>query len=213
MTFSEPERIVPVLIVRHAPSTWNDEGRWQGRADPPLSSAGTTMATAAARRVGQVDLVVTSDLMRAVQTGRLLVPGAEEVVVPALGEYDVGEWSGMNRDEIAHRWPAEMAAFEAGRLEAPPGGEDRRSFDRRVLAAVDLVVNLIHSYQPESVLIVTHAGVVRSLGRQLGAEDRHIGHLCGFESRAEEGGLALGSRVCLLDPAEPPEPPVEPQAL
>ena len=36
---SGPAR-VRVLLIRHGQSTWNAEGRWQGRADPPLSELG-----------------------------------------------------------------------------------------------------------------------------------------------------------------------------
>ena len=213
MTFSCSKLSVPVLIVRHAPSTWNAEGRWQGRADPPLSAAGQQMAIDAAARVGQVDLVITSGLIRAIATGELLVPGAEAVEVEGLGEYDIGEWSGLTRSQITQRWPDEMAAFEAGELDVPPGGESRLAFDQRVEVATRLVVKLIETYEPGSVLIVTHAGVVRAICRLLGAEDRHVGHLCGFEGAVKEGGLALVAPVCLLDPEAADEARVDPQAL
>ncbi|MGZ4756794.1 MAG: histidine phosphatase family protein, partial [Acidimicrobiia bacterium] len=36
---STPNR-VRILLARHGQSTWNAAGRWQGRADPPLSELG-----------------------------------------------------------------------------------------------------------------------------------------------------------------------------
>ncbi len=38
-------------IIRHAESTWNAEGRWQGQADPPLSARGREQAERLARRL------------------------------------------------------------------------------------------------------------------------------------------------------------------
>lgn len=213
ISFSEQKRTVPVLIVRHAPSTWNAGGRWQGQADPPLSDAGETMAAAAAEQVGAVDLVVTSTLARAARTGQLLAPGAPAAVDAGLAEHDIGAWSGLTRNEIARRWPAELAAFDAGRLEAPPGGESRRHFDRRVAAAIDRVVAVIDRSEAERVLIVTHAGVIRAVCRQRGAVDRHVGHLCGFEALVKGGALSLGDPLCLRDPVAAGEGWDEPPAL
>jgi probable phosphoglycerate mutase len=202
-----------VLIVRHAPSTWNAEGRWQGRADPPLSPAGEDMAAAAAARVGAVDLVVTSDLARAVDTGRLLAPDAPAVVDAGLGEHDVGAWSGLTREEIGRRWPAELAAFDAGRLQVPPGGESRLDFEVRVTAAIDRIVIEIAGSGAERALVVTHAGVVRAMCRLRGGFDRHVGHLCGFDAVVKGGTLAMGQPLCLLDSVGPTEERDESQAL
>ena len=38
-----------LFLVRHGESIWNAEGRWQGQADPPLSSLGERQAEAATR--------------------------------------------------------------------------------------------------------------------------------------------------------------------
>ena len=40
-----------LLLLRHGQSTWNDEGRWQGQADPPLSALGSAQASEAASRL------------------------------------------------------------------------------------------------------------------------------------------------------------------
>lgn len=66
------------LLIRHAQSTWNAGGRWQGQADPPLSESGEASAARAAERLAcgpPFDLVITSDLTRARRTGEILAAG------------------------------------------------------------------------------------------------------------------------------------------
>jgi broad specificity phosphatase PhoE len=214
-------------ILRHAPSTWNLRGRWQGQADPPLSSDGEAMALAARPALGPVDLVVTSALTRAARTGALLAPGAPRLVEPDLGEYDLGEWTGLDREAIAARWPDELDQFDRGRLEAPPGGETRSGFDARVARAAARLAAAVAdlSAEPDAgrdggrrssrrggqnggqvggqgraavrVLVVTHAGVIRALCRLQGLGEVRVDHLCGFDAHFGVGGLSLGEHRCL----------------
>lgn len=158
-----------ILLIRHATSAWNVEGRWQGQADPPLSQTGRAEARAAAARLrGTVGAVVASDLERAFQTATIL---AEELDLdppvpdPGLREIDVGEWSGLTRDEIEERWPGLLEEWRAGGLDRIPGGEERDRFRARVLDALGRVAARAPA---EELLAVTHAGVIGVLERHLG---------------------------------------------
>lgn len=200
-----PSPVPSVLLVRHALSAWNAAGRWQGQADPPLAPSGRQQAVRAAGAVGPVDLVVTSDLDRARTTGALLAPGAPVVELPELREYGVGEWSGLTRAEIERRWPDQIARFDAGRLDHPPGGEPRADFERRVRRAAHLVVGAAAS----RTLVVTHGGVIRTLARlQLGV-DRHVSQLAGYRAQVKGDSLVLTSPLDLLGPARPDDQAVE----
>ena len=195
----------PVVMVRHAQSVWNAEGRWQGHADPPLSAAGEAQAAGAAAGLaagGPVDLLVTSDLRRARRTGELLVSAGSRpvahVVEPALREFDVGAWSGLTRAEIDARYPDEVALFDAGRLPAPPGGETRAAFEARVLEAAGAVARAIAAHGARRTVVVSHGGVVRALGRLQGLGDRHVSQLCGYAGSAGASQLALAMYIDLL---------------
>jgi broad specificity phosphatase PhoE len=204
-----------VLLLRHALSTWNVDGLWQGQADPPLSPEGEAQARAAAGAVGPVDLVVTSDLERARRTGAILAPGVEAAAVPELREFDVGEWSGRTRAEIEAEWPGEIALFDARQLVAPPGGEDRDTFDDRVRAGVEQVAGLIRSRRSERSLVVTHGGVIRSLARIQGWPEHHVAQLAGYEAEVEGKGatLALRRPISFLDATVNGRRPIDEQAL
>lgn len=79
---------------------------------------------------------------------------AHPVIDDRLAEMHFGDWEGRPWDDIPRAeldaWAADVAGY------APPGGESPRDLQRR---ALDFVASLA---VPEAV-IVTHAGVIRSL--------------------------------------------------
>lgn len=162
------------LLIRHAESTWNAQGRWQGHGDPDLSARGRVQAQRLARELGRepVDLVIASDLVRARQTARLIAEarGLEPRLESFLRELDVGEWTGLTRDEIAARASHTLERFEAGDVDARPGGgESRREIRLRVRRAV---ASLAEEQTGRSVALVTHLGVIRAL--LPGSEFAHV---------------------------------------
>jgi probable phosphoglycerate mutase len=168
--------------VRHGQSTWNVHGRWQGQADPPLSPLGEEQAAEAAGRLVEVGItgVVTSDLIRARRTGEIVADAlglGPVTVCPGLGEYDVGDWSGLTKPEIEDRWPGQQAEWFGGRLATTPGGEGRVHFAQRVM---DALVGVAIGAGPGAVLlVVTHGGVIRALERATGAPPVPIANLSG----------------------------------
>ena len=154
-----------LMLLRHAQSTWNAQRLWQGQGDPPLSAAGREEALAAAARIAALEpeVVVSSDLERALETARIVTRGLalELRVDPRWREWDVGEWSGKPRSEIALRWPELYRAFRAGDPDVhPPGGERRSALAERVRAAA---LELIERNPGRSVLVVTHRGAIHAL--------------------------------------------------
>lgn len=187
-----------LLLVRHGESTWNADGRWQGQADPPLSSLGERQATEAATRVDGFDAIWSSDLARARQTAEIVASRLEiDVRLDArLRERDAGEWQGHTRAEIDEQWPGYLAS---GRR--PPGYESDEALLARVLAAI---AEIGGAHPRESVLVVVHGGIVRTLERHLG-EDLHglLPNLGGRwvvrnADRQDRDVWHLGDRVLLL---------------
>jgi glucosyl-3-phosphoglycerate phosphatase len=196
-----------MLLVRHAQSVWNVAGRWQGHADPPLSKTGVEQARSASARIGPVDAVVSSDLERARRTAALLVPTQSATVEPDLREYDVGMWSGRTRTEIEAAWPVELALFDSGQLEAPPGAESRPDFQARVLGALSRLARGWSDSGLERVLVVSHGGVIRTVAQFHGWPETRVGQLSGYEAEVKADTLARVRPVDLLEGAAPvPQP-------
>ncbi len=166
---SRPDPDCEVILVRHAQSEWNASGLWQGQADPPLSAAGRAQVAALAEglrlelRGDPVSALVCSDLARARETAKGLEEflGMEARPDPGLRELDVGEWSGLNRDEIARRDPELLVRFESGESSArPPGGETRSEIRHR---ARWVVRRLVDADPWGRIVLVSHLGLIRAL--------------------------------------------------
>ncbi len=154
-----------LLLVRHAETEWNREGRWQGHADPPLNEAGRAQAHALARSLAgeEVDAIYTSDLRRAAETAEILAVslGHPTIRDPDLREIDVGSWSGLTRAEVAERYPG----WETH------DGESTDALQARVVAAVRRIAE---RHPGGQVLIVTHGGSIRSLQRHFHGEAARV---------------------------------------
>jgi len=159
----------PLWLIRHAESSWNAHGRWQGWSDPGLSRRGRAQAATLAGELAAagVGAIVASDLRRARETAEIV---GEQLGVALrfdarLRERDLGSWSGLTTPEIAGRWPDALARLRARDPELRPGGgESIRDLQERLRGFfADLAA------QPDAVCValVTHGGVIRALGAAL----------------------------------------------
>lgn len=178
-----------LLLVRHARSTWNEEGRWQGRADPPLSAAGEAQARAAAARVpAGIVAVHASDQRRAARTAELLT-GRVPTTHPGLRERDVGPFEGLTRDAIEKRWPGAIAAQRW-----PEGWEPDDAVAERVLATLAGLPDV-----PS--LVVTHGAAIRCVEQRLGLAALPLPNLSGRAlTRTRSGDWEPAAERVHLDP-------------
>ena len=165
-----------LLLLRHAPSRWNDAQRRQGWADPPL-----TKAAAAAARQWSLSLppclraAASSDLRRALQTARLIAEHAHWPDVTqyrALREQDQGAWTGLTKAQIKRRWPDAMRE----RPRRPLNGETADAVLERVVPALSQIG---WDNRGACTLVVTHSEVIRIVERALGSAAAAVPHLQG----------------------------------
>jgi broad specificity phosphatase PhoE len=184
--------VARLLLVRHGESEWNAVGRWQGWADPPLSELGRRQAELAARAIGGVDAVAASDLQRALATAELIADdlGVGPVLVDAaLRERDAGEWTGLTRKQIEQQWPGALANGER-----PDGYEGDAALLERVLPAL-----LKLQAQGDTILVITHGGVIGAVDRHLDLPHERTPNLGGRVVDVESGRLRGGESVLLVD--------------
>jgi len=189
--------MIRLLVARHGQSVWNAVGRWQGRADPPLSEVGLAQARAAAATVGAVDAVVTSPLERALVTATLISEsiGVGPVMVEdGLMERHAGEFEGLTRVEIDERFPGYLSSGQR-----PPGWEPDHLVTERALGALDAVAEMVSDGSEASdILAIAHAGIIYALEGHFGEAFERIDNLNGrwFVHRGD--GWALGERMSLV---------------
>ncbi len=156
---------VRVLLVRHGETIWNQENRWQGQADTPLSQTGYDQARQLARRFqneGQrVQALYTSDLRRARNTADILgqALGVRPIEATAWREMDIGTWSGLTTAEVATRHAEEWARLRQGEDLPRGGGETFAQFQGRLVQSSQ---QFIRDHRGAQILVVTHGGAVRA---------------------------------------------------
>jgi broad specificity phosphatase PhoE len=187
-----------LLLIRHGQSEWNAQGRWQGRADSPLTDFGRLQAATAALRLNGVGALFSSPLARAHETARIMADAIDlahaVTVVDGLIERDCGEWTGLTVAEIEEGWPGDLAAWRT-----PAGFEP----DERVAERVSEELRAIGRRHPGgSVAAVAHGGLMRVMRRALGGVDEPIKNLDARWIEIDGDDLALGAEAVLLaDPA------------
>lgn len=151
-----------LALIRHAPTAWSNEGRMQGRADPPLALPLPDWRWPAALDGFRV---ITSPLRRAVETARLL--GVPATTDPRLTEMDWGDWEGETLAGLRGRLGAEMENAEAQGLDfRPPHGESPRDVQARLAS---LMRDIAGAGEPTAA--ITHKGVIRAIFAQAAGWD------------------------------------------
>jgi probable phosphoglycerate mutase len=152
-------------LIRHAQTPWNAQKRIQGQFDTILSQSGRAQAETWIRRLQQIafDGILTSDLMRAVQTADILNCQLRLPVYhdSRLREQDWGRWAGQTIKGLQQEEPLELARqVSAGWEFCPPGGEDRFTVFQRCSQSLADWANKLNA---RSLLVVTHEGVIKCL--------------------------------------------------
>ena len=158
-----------VLFVRHGETSWNLEGRYQGRADVALCETGHESARSIGRRMRgeKIALLLSSPLRRAESTAAEIskalggIPAALDL---RLTEIDFGAWQGLTQQEIKMRWPEELRSWKRRPEEFRfPGGESLREVHERI---DEFLRHPPWSYYSGSgdVIVVSHAGPIRLAG-------------------------------------------------
>jgi len=155
-----------ILLIRHGETAWNAERRLQGHLDIPLNPEGERQAGLLAGALADepLDILVSSDLMRARQTAQAIADlrGLPLQVEPRLRERCYGGFEGLLYAEIEQRFPREFAAWQGRDVDGvlPPGanrGETFRDFFDRATGAI-LALGAAHP--GKTLALVAHGGVL-----------------------------------------------------
>jgi alpha-ribazole phosphatase len=157
-----------LIIIRHAQSEANAEGRIQGHLDIPLSPLGLRQSALLAERLAGhgVETLYSSPLRRARQTADVIAGRLDLVVhdIPALRERDVGVLQGLNRQEIIERFPEyAQPGSDVSRIKVE-GFEQDSELTERVTTALS---DILRAHADRTTAVVTHGGVIGTVLRWL----------------------------------------------
>jgi probable phosphoglycerate mutase len=154
--------------------------------DLPLSSKGIRQAEGLREKLRDTRLtaIYCSDLKRSRGTAEIIAKphGMKPQPLTELREIHLGEWEGMDFDQVRRKFPGQ---FEARGLNIvhyrTPEGE---SFQDCALRVIPTLYNILHSTRGD-ILIVGHAGINRIiLSQAMGTDMKDL-----FKIRQEYGCL------------------------
>jgi probable phosphoglycerate mutase len=161
-----------ILLVRHGETFDNARQIMQGQTQGCLNETGREQARQVAQRLAQepVDVVVASDLQRAVQTAEIIAEshGLTVVTTPLLRERDWGGFTGRFIPDLKGEvWPDDIESEEALLMRA-------RSFLLYITATYPgkKVVAVGHGIINKAILAVYANCTMREVQRMMNAEIR-----------------------------------------
>ena len=154
-----------LLLIRHGSTLDNEQQRYSGQADVPLSLLGESQVALLGQQLAHepIDIIVTSDLQRARATGAAIAHYHQAAVYedPAIREISLGAWEGLTFAELRERNPEAYYGWQNNPLSVrPPGGETIIQLRDRVVRALEFWYT---GHAEDTVVWATHGGVIRVL--------------------------------------------------
>lgn len=143
-------------LIRHGITEWNELGRSQGISDIPLNEFGKQQAVALANRLSleeKWDIIVTSDLLRAKETGQII---ASKLNLPVslfderIREINCGEIEGTTEEERINKWASNWRELNLG----------MEKFEVVSKRGYEFLTELATKYIDKRVLVVSHGALI-----------------------------------------------------
>jgi len=125
-----------VVLVRHGESTWNDENRFTGWYDCPLSEKGLKEAHDGAKLLKEAgysfDVAYTSTLQRAIKTLWVILEEMHLMYIPIINTYRLNErhygaLQGLNKQETVDKHGKDQVLIWRRSYDIPPPELDESS--------------------------------------------------------------------------------------
>ncbi len=161
-----------ICLLRHGEIEKPAHGLYIGQTDLPLSETGREQAQRWASFFTtsfRPDHIVSSDLLRTTETAHILASRLEVDVHsdPRFREIDLGEWEGVSMQHIKKtQFDAWSSRGDHPDTFRPPGGESFNDVAERVFPLFN-ALSVQSALKNETIVIVTHAGVIRTLFHSL----------------------------------------------
>ena len=164
-----------LIFIRHGLSSFNREGRIQGRNDlSTLTNEGQLQAEAVGKIISSIsiDAIYSSPLQRASETTKIIIKQHQSKLQATytddLLEVDLGPWSGLTKDELKNLYPEKITIWEKEPQELSINRKDGSEFKpikELLLQAENFLKTLFKTYSNsnKTILIVAHNAILRCL--------------------------------------------------
>jgi phosphoserine phosphatase len=161
-----------VIILRHGQSSYNSQGRIQGRCnDSTLTEKGIADAITTGKALDGLHLgaIYCSPLQRASATAQQVLAQVAGAPTPIahdhLKEVDLPPWEGMLFTELAAQFPKEYQLWHERphELVLQVNGQEHRPIASLYAQATEFWQSILPNHKGKTILIVAHNGINRAL--------------------------------------------------
>lgn len=154
-----------IHFIRHAITVANEEGRYIGITESPVSERGRRELMEKTEKMiyPEVDKVYVSPMKRCIATASFIYPQGYARVVPELREMNFGSFEGKKAAELMGR--PDYREFLKGGLDnpAPGGGESMRHVVQRCYEGIQFIIEDMMRNNIRSAAVVTHGGIIMNM--------------------------------------------------
>ncbi len=164
-TLHPEEAVTTIFLVRHGKTEAVEKGLLHADLATPLSPTGVEQAQAMASFLTKLnaDVLLSSRAIRVLKTAEVIAGQSKlkPIVNSQLDEWLVGDWEGKTYLQIKKTQPDLYDKWQSNPIfEKVPGGESIAGMYDRVVAELKV---LVEEHVGKRVILVTHAGVIRSM--------------------------------------------------
>ncbi len=153
-----------IHFIRHAITDANEEGRYIGITDSPISDRGRIELAGKLKTMEYpaVDKVYVSPMQRCIATASFIWPEGYARIVPEIREMNFGQFEGKLLAQIKDT--PEYKEFIKGGLDNPaPGGESIRKVIERCYEGISFIIEDMMKNGYHSAAVVTHGGIIMNM--------------------------------------------------
>lgn len=158
-----------LFMIRHGETTGNVQKLFYGNEDLPLTENGRAQAKAIRPLLEKYSFhqVYSSDLSRAVETAKLVLPGCKPIQTPLLREYEMGKLHGMTHADGMAIYGHINSHYEIA------GGESPEQVANRLQKFLDT----LPKDSKENIAVFTHSGITKTMLMLVLGMDCHTANL------------------------------------
>ena len=167
--WTEDKIKVKITWIRHGMTRANEEHRYLGKTDEPLSEKGIRFLQEKKKKsfFNAPEFLYASPMKRCVQTAEILFE-RNPILIPEWKEMDFGQFEGKNYEELKDD-PCYQKWIDSNGTLPFPGGESREQFIRRSMEGFDWMMSDILKRSE------------KNTGIQNGTDPQYLKSNCGTE--------------------------------
>lgn len=171
-----------IVFIRHGMTQGNEEGRYIGTTDIPLSEKGSKDLFEKHEKYHgfKPQKIYTSPLKRCKQTASILFPDSYAVELNELREMDFGIFENKKVEDLVDD-PDYKQFIKGGLDNPPPQGESAREMVSRCYEAIKILISDMMYEGITNAAVITHSGIIMNMLGCFGLPKRSpMEYVCDF---------------------------------